>query len=167
MGFFSDLKEDLSQVMNGLLPENAGPPPEDEQAEEAMALEIPDASDRESPGEAISGQSDEEPVEDPMNFDGLKVSLEEMLANLDVNMQLPEETEEAEPADGTESSYEAVWSKQVDRVEEIDKPIQETAEEETEQPVWAQEILGESESPEMAALLQRMIEDNFPEGPQV
>ena len=184
MGFFSDLKEDLSQVMNELLPENASPPSEDEQtAKEALtADEVLNASAQELPSEEKHEQDKEDSAADSMNLDGLKISLEEMLANLDENVQLPEEMEEAESANSAETFAETPWSgpEDIDRseqeaaLEEAKQPEKESADsfgqeeipEETGRSEWTQDTLSENESPEMATLLQQVLEGNFTEDPE-
>ena len=70
MGFFSDLKEDLSQAVNELMPEEL----------------------------AVEQESSMEVVEEPVNEVAADLSLEEMLKNID-DIQIPQEMELAqEPA---------------------------------------------------------------------
>ena len=88
MGFFSDLKEDLSQAVNELLPGGAD---EKEKTEEAAD----EAQDYEDASLGIAGFEGE--AED---FSEEQVSLDEMLQNID-SIQLPEELEEDEE-DGVE-----------------------------------------------------------------
>ncbi len=77
MGFFSDLKEDLSQAVNELMPEELMEQPADEMVEEAAG----DSAMQET--EASAAAADE--------F-SLDISLEEMLKNID-DIQISEEPE--------------------------------------------------------------------------
>lgn len=87
MGFFSDLKEDLSQAVNELMPEEEKIRSGEEEPEEAKeaAQEVPV---EETPAEETAA------AEETSDF-----SIDAMLQNID-NIQVPEETESsAEPAE--------------------------------------------------------------------
>ena len=81
MGFFSDLKEDLSQAVNELMPDELN----DKTVEEETVEEVAE--------EAINAEAEmAEPQEQDADDLAVEISLEEMLKNID-NIQLPEDYE--------------------------------------------------------------------------
>lgn len=81
MGFFSDLKEDLSQAVNELMPDELTTKTVEEESVESIAEESSDA-----------GVALEEVADNAEDAFSVELSLEEMLKNID-SIQLPEDYE--------------------------------------------------------------------------
>lgn len=96
MGFFSDLKEDLSQAVNELMPE------EDlNQADAAEAKKQPQENAQDT---VVEKEQTTQPVTETQSDNA---ALEEMLKNLDT-IELPEGEAETVPAEETEKTEESV-----------------------------------------------------------
>lgn len=93
MGFFSDLKEDLSQAVNELMPDGETAAAEGAEAEKTK-LEETKAEETETEGAKEEGKTQETKEQEQETSDA--ISLDEMLENIDL-YQFPEEPgEEAE-----------------------------------------------------------------------
>lgn len=91
MGFFSDLKEDLSQAVNELMPDELA-------AKKAESQENAEMLKEEPPADALTGGEENIPAE---------LSLEEMLKNIDA-IQIPEDYEaQPESVESVEPDLEA------------------------------------------------------------
>ena len=122
MGFFSDLKEDLSQAVNELMPE------------EELGTSIPEME------ESLEDVTENKQEEETISEDNL--SLEEMLKNID-SIQLPEAgeeemfTEDVLPMEdvlpvGEGMAAEAITEEAVEAIQETEEPIEEEAADSTE-----------------------------------
>ena len=131
MGFFSDLKEDLSQAVNELIPGG------NDELEEAVT----ESTAEEEVSLGIAG-FDGESLDDSLTAQ--QISLDEMLKNID-SIQLPEEVEEEEDASD--------WKGVEDLSEEVLAELTEDAgtEDSTEEN-------GESEV-DLSEMLERMLEE--------
>ncbi len=124
MGFFSELKEDLSQAVNELMPMEDGSeqaPAAEKAAEERTAA----AGTLQKPGESMELSDD--------------VSLEKMLENID-DIQLPEE-------EASKPSLEEMLAAALDAIPEREEPDSAGAEEDKaaeEQPAQTESIAAES-----------------------
>lgn len=118
MGFFSELKEDLSQAVNELMPE--------ELAEQDMTEDVADLTAEQDRTEKGMAGEPEETLDD---FPG-DISLEEMLANIDA-IQVPED-EEMDTSSGEEmdASLDAALVAALEAIpDENEESVSDTAEE--------------------------------------
>lgn len=135
MGFFSDLKEDLSQAVNELMPEDTQPQKEgfgdiNEMLDRVDSIVVPEVMEEEAASEQSQDVAAEEPVE------ALTLSEE--------SVEAPEE-----PAEMAEESAEVAEELQ----EAVEEPIEEVAEEPVEDNLEA----------ELAAALDENVGDDASE----
>lgn len=145
MGFFSDLKDDLSQAVNELMPE--------EELEAALAAEGQAGEQVSADAAASEAPSADETLES-LDLSGMLDKIEEMgVPELEA---APEPETEPEPALVEEPLAEEVPAPEpvVEEAKEepaavVEEPVAEEAviEEEEAEPVMAEEILAEAETP--------------------
>jgi cytoskeletal protein CcmA (bactofilin family) len=145
MGFFSDLKDDLSQAVNELMPE--------EELEAALAAEGQAGEQVSADAAASEAPSADETLES-LDLSGMLDKIEEMgVPELEA---APESETEPEPALVEEPLAEEVPAPEpvVEEAKEepaavVEEPVAEEAviEEEEAEPVMAEEILAEAETP--------------------
>ncbi len=109
MGFFSDLKEDLSQAVNELMPDELTDKTVEDELAEDTAETVGDAE-----------VTSEETLENEMDDFSVELSLEEMLKNID-SIQISEDYEmqpEATVTESMDASLEAVLAAALDSIPE-------------------------------------------------
>ena len=127
MGFFSDLKEDLSQAVNELMPE--------EELDQAAVEET-----KEQPVENTQETTEETPMEPQETTEETpndNAALEEMLKNLD-SIEIPQEKEEQPEEETTAEAVLAMVQQELDELKEFNLDIGEgtVSIEETEDIDW-------------------------------
>lgn len=120
MGFFSDLKEDLSQAVNELIPDDEKIKGGEEPQEQEISLD-----------------------EMLKNIDDIRLTEEELLSE-DETESLPEAEEPQEPAGDEESEESAEYGEPEDAADEEEEPGTDSVSEDAEMERMLEEILAET-----------------------